>query len=299
MATTDGRVPGQRGRATRRRLLEATIDLLSSTPWRSVKVIDIARSVGTSPATFYQYFENVEQAISVLAEEMVEEAADVAELVDGDWSPQASWETALRVTEGFLAYWEANRAVFRVVDLATEEGDTQLRGVRVRALNAVTVALARSISVHAPGRRWAGRRHHEVARRGRSHGRRRHPGGHVRQCGRPPLRLRVLGHSYGGAVGQPGPAAALGGHRPAGTRRCGGTRAPADFASATVYLAGARWCRRLAPVPSTPRPRADRRVGDRPSRGLQSTAVGLSGLPSPPVKGSGEASSRKLQRPAA
>ncbi len=150
VATTDGRVPGHRGLATRQRLLEATVELLSSTPWRSVKVIDIARRAGTSPATFYQYFENVEQAIGVLAEEMVDEAAELAELVAGDWSEGASWATALAVTEGFLDYWEANRAVFRVVDLATEEGDTQLRGVRVRALNAVTVALARVISQEAP-----------------------------------------------------------------------------------------------------------------------------------------------------
>jgi AcrR family transcriptional regulator len=140
--TTDGRVPGHRGRATRRRLLDATVELLTTTPWRSVKVIDIARVAGTSPATFYQYFENVEQAICVLAEKMVADAAGVADLVARDWSAESSWETALSVTEGFLDYWEANRAVFRVVDLATEEGDVRLRGVRVRALNAVTVALA-------------------------------------------------------------------------------------------------------------------------------------------------------------
>ncbi|MGO9456276.1 MAG: TetR family transcriptional regulator [Acidimicrobiales bacterium] len=150
LAATDGRVPGQRGRATRQRLLESTVELLSSTPWRSVKVIDIARRAGTSPATFYQYFENVEQAIGVLAEEMVAEAAELAALVTGDWSEPSSWETALCVTEGFLDYWEANRAVFRVVDLATEEGDAALRGVRVRALNAVTVALAQAITAHAP-----------------------------------------------------------------------------------------------------------------------------------------------------
>ncbi|HVX19942.1 MAG TPA: TetR family transcriptional regulator [Acidimicrobiales bacterium] len=148
--TTDGRVPGQRGRATRQRLLDATVDLLNTTPWRSVKVIDIARAAGTSPATFYQYFENVEQAIGVLAEQMVASAGDLADLVAGDWSEDGSWDTALTVTEGFLSYWEANRAIFRVVNLATEEGDATLRGVRVRALNAVTVALARAISRHAP-----------------------------------------------------------------------------------------------------------------------------------------------------
>jgi AcrR family transcriptional regulator len=150
VATTDGRVPGERGRQTRQRLLEATVELLATTSWRSVKVTDIARQANTSPATFYQYFANVEQAIRVLAEGMVDQAAQLAELVGGDWSEGASWETARAVTEGFLGYWEDNRAVFRVVDLATEEGDSQLRGIRVRALNAVTVALAQVIVAASP-----------------------------------------------------------------------------------------------------------------------------------------------------
>jgi len=150
VATTDGRVPGERGRQTRQRLLEATVELLTTTSWRSVKVTDIARQARTSPATFYQYFGNVEQAIRVLAEGMVDQAAQLAELVGGDWSERASWATALAVTEGFLSFWEDNRAVFRVVDLATEEGDAQLRGIRVRALNAVTVALAQVIAASSP-----------------------------------------------------------------------------------------------------------------------------------------------------
>ena len=150
VATTDGRVPGERGRRTRQRLLDATVELLATTSWRSVKVTDIARQARTSPATFYQYFANVEQAIRVLAEGMVDQAGQLAELVGGDWSEAASWDTARAVTEGFLGYWEDNRAVFRVVDLATEEGDGQLRGIRVRALNAVTVALAQVIATASP-----------------------------------------------------------------------------------------------------------------------------------------------------
>src|ERR1700722_8518842 len=142
LSTTDGRMPGARGRQTRQRLLTATVELLSTTSWRSVKVTDIARRPRTSPATFYQYFGNVEEAIRLLAEGVVDQAARVSELVGGDWSPEASWETALTFTEGFLAYWEDNRAVFRVLDLATGEGDAQLRGIRIRALNAVTVVLA-------------------------------------------------------------------------------------------------------------------------------------------------------------
>src|ERR1700722_8526066 len=147
MGATDGRGPGRRGPAPRQRLFECTTELLGSTPWRSIKVIDIARQAGTAPATFYQYFENVEQAILVLAEELMEGAGTLAELVDGDWSEPYSWDTARRVVQGFVDYWEANRAVFRVVELATEEGDLRFRGLRVRALNAVTVSLAKVITI--------------------------------------------------------------------------------------------------------------------------------------------------------
>jgi AcrR family transcriptional regulator len=149
IATTDGRVPGRRGRATRQRLLECTAELLVATPWRSIKVIDIARQAGTSPATFYQYFENVEAAITVLAEELVEGVGVLAGVVDGNWSEEASWETAVAVVEEFMEYWERNRAVFRVVELTTVEGDLRFQGLRVRALNAVTVTLARVIATHA------------------------------------------------------------------------------------------------------------------------------------------------------
>ena len=151
IATTDGRVPGRRGLATRQRLLECTAELLVATPWRSIKVIDIARQAGTSPATFYQYFENVEAAITVLAEELVEGVGVLAGLVDGDWSEGASWNTAVAVVEGFMDYWERNRAVFRVVELTTVEGDLRFQGLRVRALNAVTVTLARVIATHGRG----------------------------------------------------------------------------------------------------------------------------------------------------
>jgi AcrR family transcriptional regulator len=151
IATTDGRVPGRRGRATRQRLLECTTGLLVATPWRSIKVIDIAREAGTSPATFYQYFENVEAAITVLAEELVEGAGDLAALVDGEWSEGQSWDTAVSVVEGFMDYWESNRAVFRVVELTTVEGDLRFQGLRVRALNAVTVTLARVIATASDG----------------------------------------------------------------------------------------------------------------------------------------------------
>ena len=78
----DGRPLGKRGAATRRRLLDATARLLESDGVRDLRVVDIAREVGTSPATFYQYFRSVDEAVLVLADELAEELHPVAELLD-------------------------------------------------------------------------------------------------------------------------------------------------------------------------------------------------------------------------
>lgn len=146
LRATDGRVPGRRGQATRRKLLDTTAALLETTSYRTIKVIDIAREAGTSPATFYQYFADVEQAVLVLAEEVARDAVQLTEFVRGDWSPEASDATARAVVERFMDFWEGHRAVLRVVELATEEGDLRFQRLRVRALNTLTESLRETIA---------------------------------------------------------------------------------------------------------------------------------------------------------
>src|SRR4051794_17627416 len=123
LRAADGRVPGRRGLATRQRLLECTAETLRSTSYRDVKVIDIAREARTSPATFYQYFADVEAAILVLAEQMSEDGHRLSTLIrDSSWRGKAGLETATHLCDAFLAFWEEYRSILRVMDLATEEG---------------------------------------------------------------------------------------------------------------------------------------------------------------------------------
>ena len=154
LRAADGRVPGRRGRATRQRLLECTTEMLESSTYRDLKVIDIAREAGTSPATFYQYFADVEAAILVLAEEMSRDGARLPAIVrGGTWRGRAGWDRALEVVDGFLGFWEEHRTVLRVVDLNTEEGDQRFRQIRTRLLAAVTEAMADVFELHqADGR---------------------------------------------------------------------------------------------------------------------------------------------------
>lgn len=141
---SDGRVPGRRGRATRQRLLDCAQEMLDSTSYRDLKVVDIAREAGTSPATFYQYFPDVESAMFALAEEMVTEGVETfgALTAAATWQGPGGYRGAEDLTKGILRFWEENQAILRVVDLATDEGDERFMTIRTRLLNDLNNSLA-------------------------------------------------------------------------------------------------------------------------------------------------------------
>ncbi|MFE1950731.1 MULTISPECIES: TetR family transcriptional regulator [Streptomyces] len=144
--TVDGRVAGRRGQATRQKLLECLGEMLSSSPYRDVKVIDVARKAGTSPATFYQYFPDVEGAVLEIAEQMATEGAGLTELVaDRSWVGKAGWATAQELVDGFLEFWRRNDAILRVVDLGAAEGDKRFYKIRMKILNSVNNSLADAV----------------------------------------------------------------------------------------------------------------------------------------------------------
>ena len=142
----DGRSLGKRGAATRRRLLDATASLLETNGVRDLRVVEIAREVGTSPATFYQYFRDVEDAVLALAGEVAEDLAPVAEVLGRSWDGDAGLENARRMVEAFLDSWDLHRAVLRTRNLAAQEGDQRFRAVRNASLQPLTEALAERIA---------------------------------------------------------------------------------------------------------------------------------------------------------
>ncbi|MGV9501221.1 TetR family transcriptional regulator [Streptomyces sp. NPDC003642] len=152
--TVDGRVAGRRGQATRQKLLDCLSEMLSSSPYRDVKVIDVARKAGTSPATFYQYFPDVEGAVLEIAEQMAAEGASLTEILEGrSWAGKAGWQTAQELVDGFLEFWRKNDAILRVVDLGAAEGDKRFYKLRMKILNSVNNSLADAVAeLQAKGR---------------------------------------------------------------------------------------------------------------------------------------------------
>jgi AcrR family transcriptional regulator len=133
--------------ATRNRLIECTAAMVGTTAYSDLRVTDVARAAGTSPATFYQYFEDLDAALLVLATEPTDTGVQLAGFIaQRSWDGKAGYESAQVLVDGFLDFWQAHQPVLRVVDLLTEEGDARFRQARVRMLNGIALALADAIA---------------------------------------------------------------------------------------------------------------------------------------------------------
>jgi AcrR family transcriptional regulator len=141
-----GRPLGPRARETRRRLLDATAALLDERPVREVSVVEIARRAGTSPATFYQYFKDVEEATLDLAAEAAEEVPALLERLGGDWRGARGLDAARAFVDAFVRHWDEHHAVLLFRNVMAEQGDRRFRRIRIKAMHPLIEALARRIA---------------------------------------------------------------------------------------------------------------------------------------------------------
>lgn len=145
-----GRPLGPRALRTRTKLLEVTRELLAELPVRDVSVVEIARRAGTSPATFYQYFADVEEAVLELASDAAEEVPAILESLGADWRGPGGLEPARVLVEAFVRHWDENHAALLFRNVAAEQGDRRFRRVRNKALRPLLLELARKIETQQP-----------------------------------------------------------------------------------------------------------------------------------------------------
>ena len=125
-----GRALGPRALQTRQRLLDATEALLRVRGVRELSVVEIARKVETSPATFYQYFKDVPDATLCLAEQAGQELPGLLERIREPWGGRKGFEAARGLVAAFIDHWDAHHAVLRIRNLASEEGDRRFQKAR-------------------------------------------------------------------------------------------------------------------------------------------------------------------------
>lgn len=136
---------GPRARATRERLLRSTEALLGERSALDLSVAEIARTAETSPATFYHYFEDVEAAVLMLAEQVSGELPEALARIEAANTEEATLEWARALVHAFIDHWDRHHAVLLMRNLAADKGDERFQRARRAALSPVLNRLAERI----------------------------------------------------------------------------------------------------------------------------------------------------------
>jgi len=136
---------GVKGMQTRRRLLTATSSLLKTTPLRDLRVAHIVRQAETSSATFYVYFNDVSEAVLALIGELTQSPPNLLGLFDARWEPDQAMDRAHEFVASYVDHWEAHASLFRLRNLASDEGDGRFAAVRLNAVAPLIGAMAARI----------------------------------------------------------------------------------------------------------------------------------------------------------
>ena len=114
--------------------------LLETHGVRDLRVVDIARAVGTSPATFYQYFRDVEEAVLVARRGGRRGPRAARRRCSPGLVGRRRGLDAARVTgrARSSSTGTRHRAVLRTRNLAAQEGDPRFRDVRNASLRPLT-----------------------------------------------------------------------------------------------------------------------------------------------------------------
>ena len=139
--STDGQPLGQRGIRTRQRILEAVAATIAQQGLRGLRLADVAEEVGITAPAFYQYFNDLDEAILALCEEigafLPEFSVDGDVLTHGDGSAESTGDFIAR----YFAYWDAHRSVLWTRNVAVTSGDERFQTVRDETFRPMVTAL--------------------------------------------------------------------------------------------------------------------------------------------------------------
>lgn len=136
---------GAKGLETRRRLITATEGLLNTKPLRELRVADIAKAAKTSSSTFYLYFQDVPEAVLAVIGQFTQSTPEFLTLLSEPWPEAEAHGRAQKFVETYIDFFNAHGAVFRVRNLAADEGDERFLAVQVTSVTPLMEAVATRI----------------------------------------------------------------------------------------------------------------------------------------------------------
>lgn len=123
---------GRKGKDTRRSLMAATRKLLDMVSPITISAALISKEAGTSPATFYVYFDNVEDVLWALCDAITDDTSDLFADYDFLRTPDRLEEDALTFVRGFSNIWARHGPLLLYRNMESDRGNTRFNQLVLR-----------------------------------------------------------------------------------------------------------------------------------------------------------------------
>ena len=138
-AANDGPAPepgigslGPKGQRTRKRIMEATAELLKDRAFGDIKITEIARMAGVTQPNFYTYFKSTEEVVLALAESFLEEPAQLDAFFAEDWAAPGGIDHVRGLVQASIQIIGRNYPLLGWVNLLADKMHGEFPAMRIR-----------------------------------------------------------------------------------------------------------------------------------------------------------------------
>jgi AcrR family transcriptional regulator len=121
----DGQTLGSKGQDTRRSLIEAARRLMHRISPLQITVTAISKEANTAPATFYVYFNGVEDVLWALCDLVTEDTTDLFASREFLRQPDKLQADALALVKGYSNIWRRHSAILSYRNLEADRGNAR------------------------------------------------------------------------------------------------------------------------------------------------------------------------------
>ncbi len=141
-----GQKMGRKGRDTRKRVMDAALELLKTSSYKDLSVSEIASEAELSNATFYVYFKDVEEVLYACVEAAALDLGELHAVLDAEWTRDNAREQVKKFVEIYNELWEKYRVELRVRNLEADQGNLRFLNLRIETTRTLLQKLGNKIA---------------------------------------------------------------------------------------------------------------------------------------------------------
>ena len=145
-----GQALGRKGGETRRRLLDATLELIATEDSHKLTASRIARAAGLASQSFYLYFKDIDEILLVLAEEASADFATVKDVIDAAPAEIAPARLSRQLVDALAAVWDRHRAILSLRNYLADCGSAEFLKLRYQTAMPLINSLAQRVQQAQP-----------------------------------------------------------------------------------------------------------------------------------------------------